>query len=353
MAILKGVDVSVYQVVDFSKLKTSADFFIMKATEGWGFTDKKFSTNQTGARNAGMLLGYYTYTRPDLGNTVEQEVDYLLKTIGTLKEGEVIFLDYEVSYAKPVAWCKAWLDYLAKKLNGYKGLVYLNQSLLNSNDWSSVISAGYGLWLAKYDYVMPKEMPETKWGICAFQQYSNREVVSGVNTPVDANAFFGDKTQYKKYGYHSEVTPPTPPTPPSCEEQLKDLEIQVDHLQDEVIAVKAERDKLLSDYKSYQDRTVKQLAEKQEQIESLQKTNAELTAQIGLLGNQVKVAIEERKKAVEEVELLTEENRILSELVTSLTEEVSGLNEKLKKNLKGYRKRELLKAFFGKYPDTY
>lgn len=351
--IIKGVDISSYQTVDFSKLKSAVDFCIMKATEGYGFVDPKFKIHQPGARNAGMLVGYYIYTRPDLGNTVQQEVDFLLKTIGTLKDGEVIFLDYEVSYAKPVAWCKDWLDYLAKKLNGYKGLVYLNQSLLNGNDWSQVISAGYGLWLAKYDYVFPSEMPKTKWGVCAFQQYSNREVVSGIAAPVDANAFFGDKTQYKKYGYSSAVVPPTPPTPPSCEEQLAALEVQVDHLQDELIAVTGERDRLLSDYKAYQDRTTKEIATKIEQIESLQKTNAELTAQLAVMSEQVKVAIAERKIAVEALQPLKEQNTVLMDKVTMLQAEVDRLNAKLKKNLRGYKKGELIRAYFGIYPDKY
>lgn len=350
--IIKGTDISVYQTVDFSKLKVSTDFCIMKATEGWGFTDKKFLIHQKGARDAGMLVGYYCFTRPDLGNTVEAEVDYLLKTIGTLKAGEIIFLDYEVSYAKPVAWCKEWLDYLAKKLGGYKGLVYLNQSLLNGNDWSSVIAAGYGLWLAKYDYVFPSEMPQTKWGTCAFQQYSNREVVSGISSPVDANAFFGDKTQYKKYGYSITTTTP-PTTPPSCEEQLKGLEVQIGHLQDEVVLVTGERDKAIREYGEYQDRTTKQLSEKQAQIESLQKTNVELTAQIGLLGDQVKVAIEERKTAVEVAQKLTEENKVLLDNAVLLQAEVDRLNEKLKAKLKGYTKGELFRAYFGRYPDKY
>ena len=151
---IKGIDISKWQgVIDYTKVKTVADFVIIKATEGVGYTDPKFLTNQAEIRKQGLLLGYYCFSRPDLKNTPQAEVDYLLKTIGTLKAGEVIFLDYEITpskYNKPVEWCKAWLDHLAKRLDGYKGLVYLNQSLLKGFDWKSVIDGGYGLWLAIY-----------------------------------------------------------------------------------------------------------------------------------------------------------------------------------------------------------
>lgn len=351
---LKGIDVSSWQgIIDFTKVKAVKDFFIMKATEGVGFTDPKFSVNQAGARKSGMLIGYYCFTRPDLGNTVEAEVDYLLKTIGELKAGEVIFLDYEVSYAKPVAWCKAWLDYLAKRLNGYKGLVYLNQSLLNGNDWTPLITSNYGLWLAKYDYDPDADIPATKWGVVAFRQYSNKEVVPGITGGVDANVFYGDKNAYLKYGYNPNSTNDPVITPPSSEEIIAGLEKKVDELTDEIIEMRKSRDKWKSDYKELSEKYAKECGDKIKQIESLQSTNAELTSQLALAGQQVKTALEEKKIAVEALQPLKDDNKILTDKNTALQKEVDRLNAKLAKNLKGYKKGELIRAYFGIYPEKY
>lgn len=294
---LKGLDVSCWQgAIDFSKVKTDRDFVVLKATEGVGFTDPKFSKNQIEARKAGLLLGYYCFSRPDLGNTVKAEVDYLIKIIGDLQEGEAIFLDYEVSYKKPVEWCKSWLDYLAEKLGGYKGLVYLNQSLLTSNDWSQVINAEYGLWLAKYDYTLPAKAPVTKWGTCAFQQYSNREAIPGVLSPCDADVFFGDEEAYRKYGYKVAANP--------CEEKIAELE--------------------------------KELEKMRESRNKWKKSYGE----------------SEKKNAgtIKELEKEKETNKALSEEKEILKTEIIKLNAKLIKNLRGYSKSELAKAYFGIFP---
>jgi len=352
---IKGIDISQWQgAVDFSKVKTVCDFVVIKATEGSTFIDPKFSANQSGTRSSGMLLGYYCYTRPDLGNTVESEVDFLLRTIGDLKAGEVIFLDYEVSYAKPVAWCKAWLDYLSKKLGGYKGLVYLNQSLLNGNDWSGVISAGYGLWLAVYDYNTNSPMPQTKWGLMAFRQYSNREVITGISAAVDGNVFYGDRTAYKKYGYNLVTIPETPPiTPPSSEEIIAGLERKLQESTDQLIEATQTLSRITTDYKNYQDRTVLEISQKNTQIESMQKTNADLTSQLSIMSKQVEDATKERKIAVDAVQPLKDANKKLMEEEAILQKELDRLNAKLLKKLKGYSKSELFRAYFGKYPDKY
>ena len=345
---IKGTDISSFQVVNFSKLKVSTDFVIIKATEGYGFVDPKFVANQTGARNMGIPLGYYCFTRPDLGNTVEAEVDFLLKTIN-IKDGESIYLDYEVSYAKPVAWCFAWLEYLKKKLNGYKGIVYLNQSLLTSNDWTQVISGGYGLWLAKYDYVLPTEMPQTKWGTCAFQQYSNREVVSGIASPVDADVFFGDVKAFKKYGYNPVVTVPPVTPPASCEQQLKDLEVKIDKLNNDMVIVTSDKNTISKNYKDYQDKTTKQLSDFSIQVESLQKTNAETTAQISVMSEQVKSAVKEKNLTQGKLDALNDQNKTLIEASVVSKNTIDTLNAKIKKNLGGYSKKELVLGLLGRF----
>ena len=213
MASIKGIDVSKWQGnIDFSKVKSSTNFVIMKATEGYGYTDPKFKDNQKGFRNTGIAMGYYHFARPDLGNTPEKEADWFVKTIGALKSGEVLALDYEVNYSDPVNWCKKFLDRVKAK-TGVKPLLYINLATNNKYNWSSVVKGDYGLWLAYWDGSLTAR-PKTDWNFIAIKQYGADTKVSGISGNVDGDVFFGDITTFKKYGYNPPPIPPTPPTPP-------------------------------------------------------------------------------------------------------------------------------------------
>ena len=217
MASIKGIDVSKWQGnIDFSKVKSSTNFVIMKATEGYGYTDPKFKDNQKGFRNTGIAMGYYHFARPDLGNTPEKEADWFVKIIGALKSGEILALDYEVNYSDPVNWCKKFLDRVKAK-TGVKPLLYINLATNNKYDWSSVVKGDYGLWLAYWDGSLTAR-PKTDWNFIAIKQYGADTKVSGISGNVDGDVFFGDIATFKKYGYNPPPTPPTPPTPPPTPE---------------------------------------------------------------------------------------------------------------------------------------
>lgn len=216
MAILLGNDVSKWQgTIDWDTYKKNSNFVILKATEGNGFTDPTFLHNQAEARRVGIQLGYYHFARPDLGNSPEVEAEYFLKTIN-VKDGELLCLDYEPASnpGDAVVWCKKWLDYVAGKLNGYKCLIYLNQSQTQGFNWQSVVDAGYGLWIAAYTYDPNNNNFQIgKWPFAAMQQWSNKQQVPGIPAAADANVFFGDLTVFKKYCYHVPAPTPTPPAP--------------------------------------------------------------------------------------------------------------------------------------------
>jgi chromosome segregation ATPase len=105
------------------------------------------------------------------------------------------------------------------------------------------------------------------------------------------------------------------------------------------------------------------MAEKQLHIESLQKSSAEMTAQLTLARQAVESAKDTTDALTGQIETLNDQladfmegNDTLNETITKLTEtlskkdlEISDLNGKLKEGLKGYSKLQLLIAlFFGK-----
>jgi GH25 family lysozyme M1 (1,4-beta-N-acetylmuramidase)/regulator of replication initiation timing len=216
-----GNDISSAQgIIDFSTYKNNTNFVIMKASEGVGFTDSRFLVNRATARSFHLPVGYYHFARPDLGNTSQNEAAFFLSTIGQLQNGEVLALDYEVSYAgDAVAWCKGFLTEVFNK-TGCKPFIYLNQSQQNL-DWAPVVSAGYALWLASYTGDPTKNTGNTgKWPTMAIQQWTDAQAVPGISGNVDGDVFFGDVDAFAKYGYQAASTDPLVCDPKSVRDKL-------------------------------------------------------------------------------------------------------------------------------------
>ena len=205
---LRGIDVSKWQgVIDFDSLKNSTDFVIARASYGVGYTDTQFARNRDELRRLNLLRGFYTYSYPQY-NTPEVEADWFCKVIGTPQEGEILCLDFEEQYSDPVNWCTRFLDRVSSTLNGYKPLIYLNLSAINSYDWKPAVDRNCGLWLARWDYNSTAPAPATDWPVVAMRQWSNKETFSGISVPTDANIFYGDKTAFLNYGHHAPQIPP-------------------------------------------------------------------------------------------------------------------------------------------------
>ena len=217
-----GNDVSEWQgQIDWAKYKNNTNFVIMRSSFGLNYIDRWFANNRTQARFQNIPLGYYHFAKPDLGNSAEAEAKFFCSLIDgdPIKEGECIFLDFEVDYQDAVNWCKTWLDYVSAHYNGMKPLIYLDQSRAGLYDWTPVVNSGYGLWIANYTYDPNIYSAKIgKFQFAAFQQWENNETVPGINGYVDADEFFGDVNAFKAYGYKAPViVPPTPtptPTPP-------------------------------------------------------------------------------------------------------------------------------------------
>jgi lysozyme len=210
---IKGIDISTYQgpKVNFHDLKDNLDFVIIRSTYGNGYKDSDFEINRDGARAVGLCIGFYHFAYPQY-NTPEAEATWFTKTVSCLP-GEIIILDFEEPYANPVDWCKRFLDKCTSNM-GFKPLLYINLSTAKSFDWTPIIKAGYGLWLAHYDnnntiYEI------TQWPFIAFKQYWDKGNVAGI-TPVDLDIFNGSVDQFKKYG-NPVPQPPQPAPEPTVE----------------------------------------------------------------------------------------------------------------------------------------
>lgn len=220
--IIVGNDVSEFQVdIDWNTYKNNTNFVIIRSTYGTGEMDTKFTKNREGARNAGIPLGFYHYAYPHL-NTALAEADWCLLQLSDIREQESIYLDFEEDkVADPVTWCKAFLDRIAEKRNGYKALIYLNQNLCKKYDWSPIVNAGYKLWIAAYTYNPRLNNYATgAWPTAAMQQWTDQQQVPGISGNVDGDVFFGNIQGFKDLGYKTPVV--TPPPADTCETKLTD-----------------------------------------------------------------------------------------------------------------------------------
>lgn len=206
---IKGIDISKWQgTVDYTKLLGTIDFVIARSSYGTGFKDEQFERNKSELRRLNIPHGFYHYAYPNL-NTPEAEADWFLQSVGELQDGELLVLDFEESYGgNSVDWCKRFLDRVSSRLNNYKPLLYINLNYNNLFDWSSVVNANYGLWLAYWDYNGDNAAPKTDWQITAIEQYSNKGSFAGIIGAVDADVFHGDLTAFKAYGYHAPQSQP-------------------------------------------------------------------------------------------------------------------------------------------------
>lgn len=229
MAELYGVDVSEFQgQIDWDALNAAANFVIIRSSQGT-ITDLTFGRNQSEARRvqaaAGPLgIGYYYFAYPVLLDPLTS-ANYFVDNLGALQPGEMLVLDLEGSIGPdPVGWALAWMAQVEIRTQ-VKPLIYLNQSLVSSYDWSRVINNGNGLWLADYDGDKAAATPATPWPVVAMKQWTDVDVVNGVPVKVDGDTFYGDFNQFAAYGVPGAapaptpvppVTPPTPepPTPP-------------------------------------------------------------------------------------------------------------------------------------------
>ncbi len=195
---LFGIDVSHHQgTIDWKKVKAAGvQYVFLKATEGATFVDKMYATNRAAAKAVGIPSGAYHFFRPKVA--VQTQIDNFLKTVGSLKEGELPpVLDIEVpedwkgiAIEARVKMISDWLIAVENKL-GVRPIVYINNPMTRDELGGALMLKGYKLWLAHYTTRPAPNVP-APWTNWTFWQYSETGVVDGVPSEAcDMNRFAG------------------------------------------------------------------------------------------------------------------------------------------------------------------
>ena len=216
---MNGIDVSNWQA-GLNISDVACDFVIAKATEGLNFVDKYCDKFIQQAIKLGKPFGFYHFARPT--NDAVREAEYFYNNCRGYFGKGIPILDWESGNTSNVAWAKRWLDRVYQ-LSGVKPVIYMSESVVNANNWSSVAAADYGLWVAKYrdnqpdyNYSMANagKRPSVKWWkfYCMWQWTSSGRL-NGYNGNLDCNVFYGDVSTWNKYAGKSGTASPAPATP--------------------------------------------------------------------------------------------------------------------------------------------
>lgn len=198
VASLHGIDISHYQAnIDWETLTQKQDlhFAFVKATEGSDFQDSLFCSNWTQLRKYGIRRGAYHYFRP-YGCGFEQALNFL-KTV-ELSPGDLApVLDLETTDGMPVhimlEEARIWLQTVERSYN-IRPILYTNQKFYDN--YLSGVFDNYPLWIARYSEQKPELGDNNKW---QFWQYSDQAALSGINSKVDLNVFWGTPSMLDHY----------------------------------------------------------------------------------------------------------------------------------------------------------
>ena len=207
---LNGIDISAWQS-GMDVTKVTADFVIIKATQGTWYVNPCCNMHYSQAKHSGKKLGLYHYAE---GGDAAKEADYFIAQISNYIGEAILCLDWEkednaVYGVNDKAWIKTFCDRVAQRI-GVNPLVYLSASIRGYADGIG----NYGKWIAQYANYAHTGYQDTPWNEgayqCAIRQYSSCGAIAGYNGNVDLNKAYMDGPTWLKYANPESIVTPTP-----------------------------------------------------------------------------------------------------------------------------------------------
>ncbi|MGM0239856.1 GH25 family lysozyme [Enterococcus sp. AZ103] len=203
---LNGIDIASWQAgINVGAGGVAADFVIIKATGGVGYTNPYFQGQLIQAMNSGKEVALYHYANEiGLEGTAIQEAQHFLKQIASYIGKVNLVLDWESTNKANVAWAKAFLDYVREQ-TGSMPFFYTYTGVVNAYNFSSIAQAGYPLWIANYytdqpqGYSQPNPPVSNHFSTTAMFQYTSNGWLDGYGSRLDLNVFYGTREDWRAY----------------------------------------------------------------------------------------------------------------------------------------------------------
>ena len=193
-----GVDVSAFQgEIDWDKVASSGIRFaiIRLGYRGWGkagklVEDEYAKANLEGAKKAGLQVGAYFFSQALTTEEVDQEIEFMLNTLGDFTLDMPIVFDWEIPVpeARTANMDARTLTDLQKHFStimeekGYDTMIYFNWNISRNLLYLHELE-DYPFWLALYQDRMTYPFRVEMW------QYTDRGQVPGIQGNVDINVY--------------------------------------------------------------------------------------------------------------------------------------------------------------------
>ncbi|MCI6957127.1 MAG: glycoside hydrolase family 25 protein [Candidatus Faecousia sp.] len=193
-----GVDVSAFQgEIDWDKVASSGIRFaiIRLGYRGWGkagklVEDEYAKANLEGAKKAGLQVGAYFFSQALTTEEVDQEIEFMLNTLGDFHLDMPIVFDWEIPVpeARTANMDARTLTDLQKHFastmaeKGHDIMIYFNWNISRNLLYLSELE-DYPFWLALYQDRMTYPFRVEMW------QYTDRGQVPGIQGNVDVNVY--------------------------------------------------------------------------------------------------------------------------------------------------------------------
>lgn len=202
---VKGVDVSAYQgEIDWQTLSEQGiSFAFIKATEGSGFVDSRFSYNFSEAQKTNLRIGAYHFF--SFESSGKAQAEHFCAAVPEIsgRLPPVVDVEYyggfnsdNISAEQIRAELRAYVD-AVKAYYGVCPIIYVT-----SESYADIIGDSFAdcyLWVRSV-YGKPRYVGDTQW---TFWQYSNRHVLPGYNGEeryIDMNVFCGSAKEFSDFG---------------------------------------------------------------------------------------------------------------------------------------------------------
>jgi len=208
------VDISHWQPnVDFKAMKAAGTVgVILKATEGTTTVDKTFKERQKQAKDAGLCVATYHFLKK---GSIAQQMQFYVKTVQPAT-GDRMVIDYEDG-SLFISDLETAIDALRAAAPGVEVTVYGANGFLGYqlNGKKNDKLASCSLWVASYTTKSEPTMTDLKgtWPVWSLWQYTDKALIEGVPTGVDANRWNGSPDSLPGWFHKGDVAPTPVPTP--------------------------------------------------------------------------------------------------------------------------------------------
>ena len=227
---------------DITSTNVDIDALYTKATEGNYYVDDTCDPIVQWAIKRDKKWGVYHFATNRITDPVTEANFFVDNCAGYVGKG-LLILDNEnyrwsdgtfANDANNVGWAKAWCDQVFAR-TGVKPLIYMSLSVIQNNNWSPLVNAGYGLICAQYpenntpiaNWVMDAGRdPNPKWdGVVndVMWQFTSTGRLDGYGGNLDLNYFYGSREAWDAYARPAQAAPAPLPVP---EQPAPPVEVQ-------------------------------------------------------------------------------------------------------------------------------